>query len=98
MAFLSNRHDYLIITSNYIMNDITVIFNNYLEHYGSVDIAESEFKKMLHEDPELHAMYKDWCETVGSSEKCGFADYAEEYMRSQDDVWQSLADYDDDRD
>lgn len=79
------------------MNDITEIFEYYLKQYGSVDIAESEFKKMLHEDEELRSQYKEWCEINGSSEKSGFSDYADEYLASQNDVWQSLADYDDDK-
>ncbi len=33
---------------------------------------------------------------VGSSEKNGFKDYCEEVIRSQDDVWQTLNDNDDD--
>lgn len=79
------------------MNDIIAIFNNYLEQYGSVDIAESEFKKMIHEDAELHTLYKEWCHEVGSTEKNGFTDYADEYLDQQNDVWEALSDYDDDR-
>ncbi len=90
-----NIHDQNI--RNKDMNDIVAIFNNFLTQYGSVDIAEAEFKKMLHEDDELHTLYRDWCHEVGSTEKTGFADYAEEYLDRQDDVWEALNDYDDDR-
>ncbi|MCH5319157.1 MAG: hypothetical protein J1E38_05565 [Paramuribaculum sp.] len=76
------------------MRDITEIFNDYLQQYGSIDIAESEFKKNIHEDPELRASYLEWCDAVGSSEKKGFYDYCEEYLQSQDDVMSSLSDYD----
>lgn len=78
------------------MEDIKEIFNNYLTQYRSVDIAEAEFKKDLHEDPELKAMYRQWCDEVGSNEKNGFFDYCDEYMESQDDVWNTLNDYDED--
>lgn len=77
------------------MDDIISIFNNYLSQYSSVDIAESEFKKAIHEDSELRAIYKEWCHVVGSTEKNGFFDYADEYMESQDDVWNTLNDYSD---
>lgn len=76
------------------MIDITEIFHNVLSQFGSVDIAEAEFKKMIHEDPELKQAYRDWCHEVGSSEKNGFFDYCDEYMDSQDSIWDTLNDYD----
>ena len=79
------------------MEDITAVFDDCIRQYGAIDIAESEFKKMIHEDSELYRAYRDYCDIVGSSEKCGFTDYAEEYLRTQNDVWESLSDYDDDR-
>ena len=74
------------------MDDITDLFNDMLKHYGSTDIAEAEFKKMIHEDPELRASYRQWCNEVGSSEKRGFLDYCEEYFDSQDSIWENLKD------
>lgn len=76
------------------MEDIITIFNDYLSHYGSVDIAESEFKKSIYEDRELRALYREWCDEVGSTERDGFSDYVQEYLDSQDDVWNSLIDFD----
>lgn len=76
------------------MEDITLIFNDLIRQYGSVDIAESEFKKRIHEDAELRAIYRQWCDDVGSSEKDGFFDFCEEYMDTQNDVWNTLNDYD----
>ena len=76
------------------MMDITEIFDRYICQYSSIDIANSEFKKDLHEDSELRETYKEWCHTVGSTEKNGFIDYAEEYLESQNDVWNNLSDYD----
>ena len=78
------------------MKSITEIFVEYLDNYGSVDIAESEFKKNIHEDRDLHEAYREWCHMVGSSEKNGFRDYCEEILSSQDDVWQTLSDNEDD--
>ncbi|MDE5626846.1 MAG: hypothetical protein K2K40_01015 [Paramuribaculum sp.] len=74
--------------------DITEIFNSYLAQHKSVDIAERVFKQSLAEDPELREMYKEWCHEVGSSEKCGFTDYCEEYLERQNEVWDALNDYD----
>ena len=74
------------------MNDITDLFNGMLQQYGSVDIAEAEFKKMIHEDPEIRNQYRDWCHEVGSSEKRGFLDYCEEYLESQESIWDNLKD------
>jgi hypothetical protein len=76
------------------MDDITRIFENLLEQYGSIDIAEAEFKKLIVEDDELHEDYREWCDTVGSSEKKGFLDFCDEYMESQESIWDSLNDFD----
>ncbi|MCH5325824.1 MAG: hypothetical protein J1E29_01315 [Duncaniella sp.] len=79
------------------MNDITEYFADMIRQYESIDIAEAEFKKQIHEDPELRARYRDWCHEVGSSEKRGFLDYCDEYLDSQDTIWDNLKDeYDDD--
>lgn len=75
-------------------DNITDIFDSLLRHFDSVDIADAEFHKMIHEDPELKARYREWCATRGSSVKRGFLDYIEEYLSSQDSVWESLTDYD----
>ena len=77
------------------MIDIPEIIAHYLEQYDSVDIAESEFKKRLHEDPELKAAYREWCHEVGSTEKHGFMDYCEEYLDSKNDIWDTLTGDDD---
>lgn len=77
-----------------IMNDIIEVFNHYLSQCGSIDIAESEFKMAMNEDPDLKAMYRDWCHEVGSTEKSGFLDYCHEYLDEQNDVWGTLNDFD----
>ncbi|MDE6321807.1 MAG: hypothetical protein K2L93_05855 [Muribaculaceae bacterium] len=77
------------------MYDITHYFEQLLAEHSSIDIAEAEFKKALAEDAELLAEYREWCHTVGSTEKHGFRDYADEYKEQRDSVWDSLQDYDD---
>ena len=76
------------------MDELLQIFNDILRQAGSVDIAEAEFKRQLHEDAHLKTMYREWCREVGSGEKLGFLDYCDEYLESQDDIWQTLNDFD----
>ena len=77
------------------MIDIPAIITEYIEIYDSVDIAESEFKKNIHEDAELRTAYRQWCHEVGSTEKKGFFDYCEEYLDNKNDIWDTLSrDYD----
>lgn len=76
------------------MNDITDIFLHLIRQYGSVDIADAEFKKLIHEDSELRGQYKEWCSAVGSSEKMGFLDYCDEYLDLQESIYDTLNDYD----
>lgn len=76
------------------MTDITELFESLLNEHDSIDIAEAEFKRLIAEDSELKEMYSEWCDAVGSTEKHGFLDFAEEYKNSRDSVWDSLTDYD----
>lgn len=76
------------------MEDILDVFKFYIDQYKSVDIAESEFKKAIHEDSALRANYREWCREVGSTEKYGFTDFCKEYIDEQNTVWDSLSDFD----
>lgn len=76
------------------MDDITQLFDDLLKNCGSVDIAEAEFKRMIHEDQSLRDDYRQWCDETGYSEKRGFLDYADEYLDSQNSIWDNLNDYD----
>lgn len=77
------------------MRDITEIFISLLNECGSTDIAESEFKRMIADEEELKKQYSEWCHENGSSFRRGFLDFCEEYLDSQNSVWDSLTDYDD---
>lgn len=77
------------------MEDITDYFISLLQEHRSVDIAEAEFKRAIADDDELRAEYRQWCHEVGNSEKYGFVDFCKEYLEDQDQVWQSLSEYDD---
>ena len=40
------------------MDNLTELFINILHQADSVDVAESEFKKLIGEDDELHKQYR----------------------------------------
>ncbi len=76
------------------MEDITQFFAQLIEQSKSIDIAEAEFKRLLAEDSELRDEYSEWCQSRGTSERHGFREYCEEFMESQDNIWDHLRDYD----
>ena len=76
------------------MEDLTDYFISVIKQSGSIDLAESEFKRAISDDDDLRAKYREWCHQVGSSEKRGFLDFCDEYLASQDSVWDTLSDYD----
>lgn len=76
------------------MADITQYFTQLIEQSRSLDIAEAEFKRCIADDEELRAEYREWCASIGTTERYGFREYCEEYMESQEDIWNSLRDYD----
>ena len=76
------------------MDDLTELFINILHQADSVDVAESEFKKLIGEDDELHKQYRDWCHEVGNTERRGFLDFCEESLSDRDQAWDSLSDFD----
>lgn len=74
--------------------EITELINRLLDSHRDVDIAEVEFRRMLDDDPDLRAVYSEWCDENGYTTRHGFADYAAEYIEMQNSVWDSLTDYD----
>lgn len=76
------------------MNDITSFFRQLIEQSKSLDIAEAEFKRIIADDIELKNEYSEWCNAVGSSERDGFRDFCDDYIESQDTIWDALTDYD----
>lgn len=74
------------------MEELTSLFDELLRTHGSVDVAESEFKRLMADDEELHERYRGWCDETGHSERRGFLDYAEEYIERQNSVWDALDD------
>lgn len=76
------------------MENITDLFMTIIKQSPSLDIVESEFRQMLIDDPELKRAYKEYCREEGTSERRGFRDFCDQYLEDQNDVWNSLSDYD----
>ncbi len=75
-------------------NDITMTFDRIIKQCHTLELSEETFRVMLDEDEQLVANYTEWCETMGVTERKGFAYYYEEYFEHQDTIWDSLADHD----
>lgn len=76
------------------MKNITDLFISIIEEAPGIDIAESEFKRSLIDDPDLRRQYKEYCREQGTSERNGFIEFCEEYCADRNSVWDSLNDYD----
>lgn len=76
--------------------DITDFFVSLIESHGSIDVAVAEFKRLVADDSDLKAKYRQWCEEMGTSERRGFADFAEDYLDEQHSTWNIFDEYDDD--
>lgn len=76
------------------MVDIIEIFEHILQSARSIDMAESEFKHLLCDDPEIRQAYRAWCVEEGTTEKNGFVDYCSERFDEEESRWDTLNDYD----
>ena len=74
--------------------NITDYFVKIIQQSGSIDIARAEFKRLISEDEELDRLYRLWCEETGHSFRNGFDNFCEEYMDSQQSVWDMFDDFD----
>ncbi len=79
---------------NRIMNDILEVFEHIIKQYRTLDMCEKELHLLLNEDSALRADYKEWCETMGYTERKGFAEFFQEYVDREGSVWDSLEDQD----
>lgn len=77
------------------MEDITDLFVHIIEQSPSLDIAESEFKRTLVNEPEWRAKYRVYCRDNGYSESRGFLDFYEEHYAPEESIWDNLKDFDD---
>ena len=61
------------------MIDIEERFTAIIDEAPGIDIAESNFKQSLIDDPELRKAYREYCREQGTSEKNGFIEFCEQY-------------------
>lgn len=76
------------------MTDISSMIKELLVRFGSIDIAESEFKRLLFEDETLKTYFKEWCEAMGYRERTAFVEYCHECLDNHESAFDSLAEYD----
>lgn len=77
------------------MDDIRDLFVQIIDESPGIDMAESEFKRRLVDDPDLRQEYRRYCREQGTSERNGFVEFCEEYCEDRNSVWDSLNDYSD---
>ena len=77
------------------MKDISKVFISIIEEAPGIDIAESQFKQLLIDEPDLRKAYREYCREQGTSERNGFIEFCETYCSERDSVWDSLTDYND---
>lgn len=75
-------------------NDIESFIIILVTNYGSLDVAEAEFRRLIADDSELLRSYKLWCEERGYTTRNGFSDFATEYVTENESVWDALTDFD----
>ncbi len=70
------------------------LIENLIDAYRDLDSAYVEFNHMLDSEPALRTDYAEWCEEQGLSLRNGFKEYAAEYIASQNSIWDTLKDFD----
>ena len=73
--------------------NITDFFTTILREAGTIDVANSEFKRALAENDDLRDQYRRYCHETGNTERRAFLDFCEEYLSAQDEVWDSLNEF-----
>lgn len=77
------------------MMDIEDMIRTIIDQYRSVDVVESEFLRMLHEDMELRNAYEEWCTDMGYSPKTGYMEYIQDVFESENSIWDTLTEFED---
>ncbi len=77
------------------MTDIEDLLRSLIDQHKSIDIVESEFKRILNEDPMMKEDYLAWCEEGGYSYKTGYEDFIQQIIDSDDSIWDTLIQFED---
>lgn len=75
-------------------SEIVSYFVQIIRQSGTIDIAKAEFRRLLSEDAVLQERYRLWCEETGHSPRSGFEEFCEEFIDSQQSIWDSFDDFD----
>lgn len=70
--------------------DINEILQSLLDRLSRVSEVDSEFQRMIDNDPALMAEYEEWCAGNGYDTRTGYQDYVDELMESRDSVWDNM--------
>lgn len=70
--------------------NITELFDILIKQYPDLESAKEAFQEYMKENPDMEDDYKEWCDTMGYSEKKGFSEYYVEYMEHADSIWDSI--------
>ena len=73
--------------------DIPSLIIDLWHQFGSIDIAESEFSRLMNEDEKIMTAFKEWCNEMGYKERKAFVEYCQEYIDENEKVFDSLSDY-----
>lgn len=76
------------------MTDVSTMIQELLSRFGSIDIAESEFKRLLFEDETLKSCFKEWCEEMGYRKRTAFVEYCHECLDNHEAAFGALSEYD----
>lgn len=76
------------------MADISSMIQEILIQFRSIDIAESEFKRIINDDESLKTEFKEWCEEMGYRERHAFEQYCHEYLDNHESMFDTLSEYD----
>lgn len=76
------------------MNDITALMEQLLHRCRQIDVAESEFQKLIYEDEQLRHDYKEWCHEQGYTERLGFVEFCNNCLDTEESRWDVLSDPD----
>lgn len=72
------------------MEDIQRLIDSLLDELKSIDIAESEFRRLIYEDAGLRAAYAEWCVANDCSERHGFNEYCHRKLASDSERWEDI--------
>ncbi len=76
------------------MIEIIELMDSLFQQHRSIDIAESEFMRLIYDDELLHHEYKAWCRSHGFTERKGFAEFCQSRIEEEESRWEVLDDPD----